>query len=281
MNEQPPTSGAGSVVERFDRAADAYVEQQQSLLGRLRTESIFQHLSSRLPETAFDVIDVGCGTGEISMRLAARGAVAALVDPSPAMIARARTHAEHHLSPEARANVHFATGTLEDLINEWRDRRFAVVLCHNTIEYMQDEKTAWQALASLVAPGGLLSLVVPNRFSTAVGLAIRGLIPRAREAVAGALGEPDMSIGIRRRLYDIPSIVANMAHNNLEPVAMRGVRVFADLMPQQVLEQDFDAAVALDVEAGQQEAYVGMARFLHVLARPAVASRGVRRTFQP
>jgi S-adenosylmethionine-dependent methyltransferase len=146
---------------------------------------------------------------------------------------------------------------------------------------MPGEKVAWQALASLVAPGGLLSLVVPNRFSTAVGLAIRGLIPRAREAVSGALGEPDMSIGIRRRLYDIPSIVASLAQNNLEPVAMRGVRVFADLMPQQVLEQDFEAAVALDVEAGAQEAYVGMARFLHVIARPAAASRGMRRTFQP
>lgn len=279
MNDDPPSVGR-NVIERFDRAIDAYVEQQQSPLGRLRVESIFHHLTSKLPQAPLDVIDVGSGLGEISLRLAARGAVAALVDPSQQMMARARGVAEQTVPPHLLSNVHFATGTLEDLIKEWRDRRFAVVLCHNTIEYMADEKEAWRALASLIAPRGLLSIVVPNRFSTAVGLAIRGLIPRAREAVAGALGEPDMTIGVRRRLYDIPSVVSNLSAHGLEAIAVRGVRVFADLMPQQVLEQDFDNAVALDVEAGSQEAYVGCAKFIHVLAQPA-ATRGMRRTQQP
>lgn len=272
MNDDVPQSTGRNVVERFDRAVDAYVEQQQSPLGRLRNEAIFHHLSAHLPETAFDVIDVGSGLGEISLRLASWGAVAALVDPSAGMMARAQTLAEQQLSPEARARVHFATGTLDDLVSEWRDRRFAVVLCHNTIEYMPDEKEAWRALAALVAPGGLLSVVVPNRFSTAVGLAIRGLIPRAREAIQGALGEPDMTIGVRRRLYDIPTIVGSMQANGIEPIAVRGVRVFADLMPQQILEQDLESAIALDVEAGAQEAYVGSAKFLHVLGRPGHAA---------
>lgn len=271
MNEDVPQSIGRNVVERFDRAVDAYVEQQQSPLGRLRTEAIFHHLSTRLPETAFDVIDVGSGIGEISLRLAAWGAVAALVDPSTQMMARAQRLAEQTLSPEARSRVHFATGTVDDLVAEWRDRRFAVVLCHNTIEYMPDERDAWRALSALVAPGGLVSVVVPNRFSTAVALAIRGLVPRAREAIQGALGEPDMTVGVRRRLYDIPTVVGSMQANGIEPIAVRGVRVFADLMPQQVLEQDFDNAVALDVEAGAQEAYVGAAKFLHVLGRPTTA----------
>jgi S-adenosylmethionine-dependent methyltransferase len=268
VNEDAPQSIGRNVVERFDRAADAYVEQQQSALGRLRTEAIFHHLSSKLPETAFDVIDVGSGLGEISLRLAAWGAVTALVDPSAQLMARAQRLAQQTLSAEARARVHFATGTIDDLVNEWRGRRFAVVLCHDTIEYMPDEKEAWRALSTLVAPGGLVSVVVPNRFSTAVGSAIRGLIPRAREAVTGALGEPDMTVGVRRRLYDIPTIVQNLHQNGIEPIAIRGVRVFADHMPPQVLENDFDAALALDVEAGAQEAYVGIAKFIHVLGRP-------------
>lgn len=272
MNDDIPQSIGRNVVERFDKAVEAYVEQQQAPLGRLRTEAIFHHLSPHLPETAFDVIDVGSGLAEISLRLAAWGAVAALVDPSARMMAYARARAEQQLSPEAQARVHYATGTLDDLVSEWRDRRFAVVLCHNTIEYMPDEKEAWRALSALVAPGGLLSVVVPNRFCTAVGLAIRGLIPRAREAIQGALGEPDMTVGVRRRLYDIPTVVTSMQANGIEPIAVRGIRVFADLMPPQILEQDLDGALALDVEAGAQEAYVGSAKFLQVLGRPGHAA---------
>jgi trans-aconitate 2-methyltransferase len=128
------------------------------------------------PADAPRVLDLGCGTGDLTRlaheRLAARETLG--IDSSGAMLAKAATH--------AGAGVSFRLGD----IATFGDGGFDVVLSNAALHWVPDHAALLTRLAALVAPGGQLALQVPANDahpSHAVGREV------AREpAFAGPLG---------------------------------------------------------------------------------------------
>lgn len=133
-----------------------------SLEKRRRTETTdaLDRMSSRgLRSTEFVYsgpglcLDAGCGTGEFSIELAARGWRVVGFDPSEYAIEIARKAAEH-----VGQEVDFVVAGAEDFA---RSEKFNLVLSVDVLEHIEDDGAAMAKLASFVGPSGALVVTVP------------------------------------------------------------------------------------------------------------------------
>lgn len=107
------------------------------------------------------VLELGCGYGRITNRLAEKGAQVAGLDISPILLKKAETDAA-----ERQVNVEYVLGDMRSL--PWRDRFDAAFLWYTTFGYFdqeENEKVLREAASSL-RKGGRLLIDNPNRFNS-------------------------------------------------------------------------------------------------------------------
>ena len=134
-------------VERFDRWAGRY---DNSFLQRLVFAPIHRELIRALGMLeGRAVLDVGCGTGILTLALATRAARAVGVDPAPRMVARA---AEKPAGP----NVWFAVALAESL--PFSDSSFDAATASMTVHHWHDASRGFGELARILRPGAVLAI---------------------------------------------------------------------------------------------------------------------------
>jgi trans-aconitate 2-methyltransferase len=97
------------------------------------------------------VIDLGCGTGELTRRLADKlpGSEVVGIDSSPEMLARAQAH--------AREGLRFEPGSIEKAEGQWD-----LVFSHAALQWVDDHRRLIPRLFSLVRPEGQLVVQLPS-----------------------------------------------------------------------------------------------------------------------
>jgi ubiquinone/menaquinone biosynthesis C-methylase UbiE len=115
-----------------------------------------------LPAAPARIVDLGCGTGTVSVLLAEAGYDLTGLDRSAAMVAAARTKAA-----AAGVAVSFAVGDASD--PSVAAAAFDVVLCRHLLWALPDPGAAIARWVRLLAPNGRLVLV-EGRWSTGAGL---------------------------------------------------------------------------------------------------------------
>jgi ubiquinone/menaquinone biosynthesis C-methylase UbiE len=102
------------------------------------------------------VLDIGCGTGNLTLLVAKRYPMASVVglDPDPAALDRARTKAAKGKLPAA-----FDQGFAEEL--PYPDRSVDVVLCSLALHHVTEEHriTSLREVARVLRPGGTFHLL--------------------------------------------------------------------------------------------------------------------------
>ncbi len=133
-------------------------------LGERFEEAISTYDTARRLETLIDeflpgdalagrtALDVGCGLGYFSERLAARGADVTACDIGPGLVEQARRRAG------CRAEVADALR----LADHFGPERFDVVVSSECIEHTPSPAEAVRQMAAVLKPGGLLSISTPN-----------------------------------------------------------------------------------------------------------------------
>jgi trans-aconitate 2-methyltransferase len=97
------------------------------------------------------VIDLGCGTGELTRKLADRlpGSDTLGIDTSAEMLQRAEA--------QARPGLRFEKGAIETVSGTWD-----LVFSHAAIHWVDDHHTLIPRLYGLVRPGGQLAVQMPS-----------------------------------------------------------------------------------------------------------------------
>lgn len=116
-----------------------------------------EYISQRVPLSTSRVIDVGCGGGILSERLASEGAVVKGIDLSDKALAVARLHLQ-----ESGLHVDYEQISAEDCAAR-QPGEFDVVTCLELLEHVPDPCSTVRACAALARPGGALFFSTINR----------------------------------------------------------------------------------------------------------------------
>jgi SAM-dependent methyltransferase len=171
----------------WDSQADAFDEEADHGLRDPRVRDAWRRLLlAHLPSAPAAVADLGCGTGSLSVLLAAEGYSVTGLDYAPAMIRTARA--------KARAAGVSARFVLSDAAAPTLPPgSFDVVLARHVLWALPDAGAALAAWLRLLLPGGTLVLV-EGRWSTGAGLtaaeAGQSVLRHRADATVTALDDP-------------------------------------------------------------------------------------------
>jgi SAM-dependent methyltransferase len=165
-SSRPDESGRGGFVGEaafWDGQAATFDEGADHGLRDPRVGEAWRRLLlAHLPAAPAAVADLGCGTGSLSVLLAAEGYAVTGLDFAPAMIRVARAKAR---TAGARARFVLSDAAAPTL----PPASFDVVLARHVLWAMPDAGRALAAWLRLLVPGGILALV-EGRWSTGAGL---------------------------------------------------------------------------------------------------------------
>lgn len=203
------------------------------------------------------VLDVGGGTGGFAVGVAERGAAVTVVDPSPNALAALGQRANEAGVADRVNGVQGDVSSLASVV----DPGFDLVLCHGVLEIVQQPADALVACREVMAAGSSLSLLVDQLSAAVVASALAGRFQQATQLLAG---EQDKT-GHRFTVAEVRHLADEAGFSVSD---LRGVRVFADLVPGTLLESESGAVPALlelEAAAAQHEDYLRLAAQLHLV----------------
>lgn len=269
-----------STLERFDADPRAYADYLRTPLGLLRAELSWRNLAPHLPHPSTPApraLDLGAGTGEIALRLAAAGWSVTLVDGSRRMLDWAAEAAQERglAGKIACRALDLDAGGLADAMG---DGAYDLVVCHDVLEYVASPEALLEEVRAALASRGRLSLVVRNLAGEVMKHLLRGAGPAAALGLLAARHVREELYGLEARLFDPTEIRALVGAAGLEVVAERGVRVAADHLTDWREEGDagLDRMIELEERLGERPELRAVARYVQVIATHGHAAAEAR-----
>lgn len=258
---------AGSdLAKRF--ADEAYA----SVKGYVRTAVLHEQLLEHLPQPPAPVLDVGGGAGHQSFPLAEAGYLVTLLDPSEAMLDKAGQRLQR-LPAEARQRVTLVQAEGERADEAVQGQRFAAVLCHGVLGYLERPEPLLDQLCRCAADGGLISIMTGNADAMAVRPALER---RWDDALASFDARTEVNVlGLPGRADTVEGLGELMRIRGVEPQHWYGVWLFVDWLGFSGVELDpgdageVAATVAVELEASRRDPYRRLSRAFHLIGRRA------------
>ncbi len=251
--------------------ADQFVDgAYASVKGYVRTYVMHQHLLEHLPPPPASVLDVGGGAGHQSFPLAQAGYEVTLLDSSPAMLDRARQRLRR-LPDEARRRVTLLRADGENADEATGGRRFAAVLCHGVLGYLDDPGPLVSQVCRCAGTGGLVSIMTGNARTGAVRPALER---RWDDALASFGTRTEIGVlGVRGRADTVEELSELMRRRGVEPLRWYGVWLFVDWLEFSGAALDpadsgqLAATAAVELEASRRDPYRQLSRVFHLVGR--------------
>jgi SAM-dependent methyltransferase len=208
------------------------------------------------------VLDVGMGQGTQALRLARAGHQVTGLEQDAKMLAVAREALA--AEPEGiRGRVRLIEGDGQDTGVHFLPGSFDVVLCHGVLMYVEQPDALLAGLARMLAPGGLLSLLVRN----ADALAMRPGLSGGWTSTLAAFDTDTYvnRLGLAVRADRLATLTSTLAGIGAPLHAWYGVRVFTDTAPDGApVPEDLDTLLAAEERAGRTDPYRQVAALLHL-----------------
>jgi 2-polyprenyl-3-methyl-5-hydroxy-6-metoxy-1,4-benzoquinol methylase len=154
INPQP---SAATLKEYYSSSYEAYDDQHGAeaddaeVIARAKAAGEFRHIP--IP-AGKKILDFGCGGGFFLRICRELGAQVQGIEPSPfgAEITR-------------KQNIPVFEGSLDDFLEQNGDQRFDVITSNHVLEHVPNPIQTLEGLRSLLAPGGVMTITVPNATS--------------------------------------------------------------------------------------------------------------------
>jgi S-adenosylmethionine-dependent methyltransferase len=286
--EVPPGTGAPTGIgtaQRWNRYDDARTAVIREVLRAVVTGLVADTGRSRL-----DIVDAGGGTGGSAVPLAGQGHTVTVIDPSPDSLAAAQRRAA-----EMNVQLRAVQGDVGDLAAVVGEQGADLVLCHSVLEYVDSPAAAMTTVASVLRPGGAVSVLATSAVAAVIHRALAGRFDEARRLLAavggpagggqavgpagggravgpagGPVGRPGSGAdgGAGPRRFTLAEVTGLIEGAGLRPGAAHGIRIFTDLVPGSFADVDpgaADALLALEQAASTHPAFHDFAAQFHVL----------------
>ncbi len=225
-------------------------------------EEILRRQCAELGE-GLRILDVGGGDGMDALPLARAGHDLTILDPSESWLAEAKRRAE-----DSGSDLTTLVGGLDDLPEgEWD-----LVLCHFVLRYRPSDAEDVRSLASVVRPGGRLSVMEANP----AGMVLRQLVTAGPEGALTELrAETKHAVTFAHdvRKVSMPDLEAELAAAELRLTGRFGTRIANDLLTDDEAKHDpayFDRLLEVERELCDQEPFVRIAGMYQLVAeKPA------------
>jgi S-adenosylmethionine-dependent methyltransferase len=266
----PPGMGAAPRWNRYDDARTAVIREVM--------RAVVAGLVAETGRSRLDIVDAGGGTGGSAVPLAGQGHTVTVIDPSPDSLAAAQRRAAE-MSVQLRA----VQGDVGDLAAVIGEQGADLVLCHSVLEYVDSPAAAMSTVASVLRPGGAVSVLATSAVAAVIHRALAGRFDEARRLLATAGGPADgpgrgPAAGLEGRAdgqpeagprrFTLAEVTGLIEGAGLRPGAAHGIRVFTDLVPGSFADVDpgaADALLALERAASTHPAFHDFAAQFHVL----------------
>jgi S-adenosylmethionine-dependent methyltransferase len=241
-----------------------------SVKGLVRTSVMHQQLLEHLPAAPAAVLDVGGGAGHQSFPLAEAGYDVTVLDPSRAMLDKARERLER-LPAGARQRVTLLEADGENAAQAVDGRRFAAVLCHGVLGYLEQPEPLVDQVCRCAAPGGVVSIMTGNAKTMAVRPALE---QRWDDALAAFDARTEIGVlGVPARADTVEELSELLRIRGVEPLRWYGVWLFVDWLEFSGVELDpgdteqVAATAAAELEASRRDPYRQLSRVFHLVGR--------------
>ncbi|MFI2213618.1 class I SAM-dependent methyltransferase [Streptomyces sp. NPDC020141] len=231
---------------------------RQELLARRLDEQI----AARFPVgQRLRILDVGMGRGVQALRLARAGHEVTGLEADAALLHIARETLA--TEPEGiRERVRLVEGDCRETGVHFLPGAFDVVLCHRVLMESQEPDATLAGLARMLAPRGLLSLLVRNADALALGPGLAG----DWDGALGALDPGADRRGTGVRADRLEALTATLAGIAAPLHAWYGIQVFtgwgADAPPPAA--EALERLLTAEDRAGRTDPYRRVAALLHL-----------------
>ena len=253
-----------SLADRF--ADEAYA----SVKGYVRTYVMHQQLLEHLPAPPAPVLDVGGGAGHQSFPLAQVGYDVTLLD-SVAGDAGQSSRATGAAAGSGPRRVTLLEADGENADEAVDGRRFAAVLCHGVLGYLEQPEPLIDQLCRCAAGGGIVSIMTGNARATAVQPALE---QRWDDALASFDARTGVGVlGLAGRADTVEELSELVRSRGVEPLRWYGVWLFVDWLEFSGVKLDpgdarqVAATAAVELEASRRDPYRQLSRVFHLVGR--------------
>ena len=233
----------------------------------VRQEVVARQLAGSLTDSPpRRVLDIGCGQGTQALLLARRGHLVTGLDSSAELLGDfcAALAAE---PADVGGRVRLIQGEAVAAAGLFEPASFDAVLCQGVLMYFPDPGPLLDAIAQVVAPGGIVSLLVRNGDALAMRPGLLGDWDAAGTAFDGAAYRN--RIGVDARADRLEDLTAALDRRRMPVARWYGVRVFTDTAASDALLPDdatLDAILRCEERAGRTDPYRHVAALLHLIA---------------
>ncbi len=243
--------------------------------GWLREWLVWRELELNLDHnTPLTILDCGCGTGRMALRLAQKGHQLVLNDLSEEMLQKSRALFEANQLTE---RMKIIPGPLQQL-NRHLPQKYDLVLCHAVLEWLAHPHAALPTLLSYLKPGGKLSLMFYNKYA----LQFHKVVKTHYFNIHNPTPPPRKSKLTPPNPLDPKEVIEALVESGHCLLSRSGIRVFWDYLEngdryEEVPKDLIEAEWAFR----QKEPFLWLGRYFHVMVEKPESVRLNRKKTVP
>lgn len=259
----------GSQRDSFESGLLKWKEEQSKTWARFSYELVENNLKKHIPVESppLRILDAGGGNGIDSLALARMNHQVDLVDISQQMLNDANVSAALS-GVSGRIKTHAMN--LLSIDKKFPEAVFDIVLCHNVIQFVDDLEPVLDAMLKVLRPGGFLSLITVNQYSSAYQAAfLDGDLDKAYQAL-DLTTEHNSIFDMDVREFKADEVSDWLVEKGCQIENHYGIRCMYNYWGTNEKKEDskvYDKLRKLEFELTNREPYKRTARLFQLIAR--------------